>query len=848
MADNNRYDPKESEKKWQEYWENESIYKFNEDTEKEIYSVDTPPPTISGRMHIGHAFSYTQADFIVRYKRMKGFEAFYPFGTDNNGLPTEKLVQKERKVNLRKVPREEAIQICNDFLAEERPKFIQDFKNIGLSCDFDLGYSTIDDHSRSLSQKTFLDLVKKDLIYRKEGPVMWDRVFQTPIAQAELEDVEIKSSMNYVKAKVVGSKDTYVIFATTRPELLFACAGMSVEDDGDYVKLKVGEEFWIISHKTYEENMTKFKIENFEVVEELKGQNLIGEKARIPITDTEIKITHDVAVQADFGTGIAYFCSYGGVEDIEYFARHNLAPIQVLNPDGRLNEKGGEFEGMISVEARPKVIKKLEEIGNLIVSDKITHMVNVGERSGVEVEYIVAKQWYVKYLDKKEYLFEMAQKFNWHPDFMKHRLENWIKGLNWDWGFSRQRHFGISIPVWYCDECGEQLFADESQLPVDTTKSEPLEACKCGSKKFTPETDIMDTWFTSGSSPFLAINLVKNEETRKKLFPMSLRPQAHDIINFWLFYTMAKTNLLFDENPFKDIMVSGWVLDPKGKKMSKSKGNTIAPQDIVDKFSNDALRYAAASTKLGQDIPFQEKECKAGNRLITKIWNASRFGIMHLENFDYKECKKPETIDAIDSWILSRLKTVTDEATGYFENYEFSKAKKTVEDMFWKDFCDYYLEIVKDRFYNPDNYSKEAVNSSLYTLYTAINSFLKLFSPYIPFVTESVYHLYFAEIEGKKSIHNSSWPEFDDSFTDSEAEAIGEVVKSVVGDVRRTKSDKKLSLKAPVKSVSVKARISEENFEKVKIDIKNAILAENISYETLDENSEEDFDINVDLE
>jgi valyl-tRNA synthetase len=838
------YNAKKTEARWQKQWEENDIYRFDEDTRKEVFSIDTPPPTISGRMHIGHAFSYTQADFIARFKRMKNFEVFYPFGTDNNGLATEKLVQKEKKVNLRKVSREEAIQICNDFLKEERPRFIQDFKNIGLSCDFKLEYSTIDDHSRKLSQKTFLELVKKGLIIRKEGPVMWDRVFQTPIAQAELEDLEMTSSMNYVKAKIKDSENTYVIYATTRPELLFGCAGMSIEDKGEYVKLKVGDEYWIFGSKTYEEKLKDFE---FEVVETLKGENLMGQTAIIPIIEREVTITHDSAVAADKGTGIAYFCSYGGLEDIEYFSRHQLKPIEVLSKDGRLNNKCDKYEGMLTQEARSKIIKHLDEIKALVQSEKITHIVNVGERSGVEVEYIVAKQWYVTYLDKKEYLFEMAQKFSWHPDFMKHRLENWIKGLNWDWGFSRQRHFGIPIPAWYCKKCGETIFAEENQLPVDPTTTDAPRICSCGSKKFVPETDIMDTWFTSASSPSLAVELVKNEKTRKKLFPMDLRPQAHDIINFWLFYTMAKTNLLYDMNPFKHVMVSGWVLDPKGKKMSKSKGNTILPQDVVEKFSNDCLRYAASASKLGSDIPFQEKELVAARRLVTKIWNACKFSFMHLETHTYKaDTPAPEKITTFDAWLLSKLHRVIDEATRAFEEFEYSKAIATVEKFFWQDFCDLYLEVVKDRMYNTKNYSHDAVKSGLYTLNTCVKTILKLFAPFVPFITEEVYHQFYTKNK-TESIHRTSWPAFEKERINEDAESVGELVRKIVEDTRKAKSEKGVSLKEPVKYLKVRAKVHDTDFEKVKKDILGATKAEEITYEHIASDSEMDYECVVEI-
>ncbi len=828
MAFEKKYEAKEKEPQIRKFWEENNIYKFDEDSSKVVFSIDTPPPTISGKMHIGHAFSFTQTDFTARYKRMKGFEVFYPFGTDDNGLATEKLVQKEKKVNLRQIPREEAIKICMEFLKEERPHFVDDFQRIGLSCDFNLDYSTINDHSRKISQKTFLDLAKKKLVYKKEGPVMWDRVFQTPIAQAELEDKEIKSTMNYIKAKLVGTDHTYLIYATTRPELLFACAGFSVEDQGDYVKLKINNEFWIISAKTYEENMKKFKIENYEVIEELKGQNIIGEKITIPITNKEIEITHDVAVKADFGTGIAYFCSYGGLEDIEYFARHKLEPIQVLNPDGKLNNKCLKYEGKIAVEARPEIIKDLKEKSDLIFSESITHIVNVGERSGVEVEYIVTKQWYVKYLDKREYFFEMAQKFNWYPEFMKHRLENWIKGLNWDWGFSRQRHYGIPIPAWHCKKCGEAIFADETQLPVDPTNTKPKNKCKCGSDKFKAETDIMDTWFTSASTPFLAIELVKNKEMKKKLFPMDLRPQAHDIINFWLFYTMAKTNLLHEENPFKNVAVSGWVLDPQGKKMSKSKGNTISPQEIVGKYSNDAIRFAASSTKLGNDIPFQEKEVQSGIKLVNKLYNANKFAAMLFDDFKQTDKKiNLKELSSIDKWLLAKMQETIKEADIAFENYDYQKAKQLYYDFFMSDIADNYIEIVKKRLWQKE----ENYKSAQQTLYYALYNSLKGLAPIVPFITEEIYQNFYSNYEKEKSIHQTNYPQTTNEYENKELIEQGNNYLEIIATIRKYKTEKQLSMKAEIETLTIECdKKLKEFIENSMEDLKAVTTSEKIEF------------------
>ncbi|MBT4858210.1 valine--tRNA ligase, partial [archaeon] len=590
-----RYDPKISEEKWQKYWGDNKIYQFDiKDKKKEVYSIDTPPPTISGKMHIGHAFSFSQQDFVARYKRMAGFNVFYPFGTDDNGLATEKLVMKKKKINLRNVDRDDAIKICLEFLEEERPKFIQDWKNIGMSCDFETRYSTIDDHSRKISQRTFLELAKKDLAFRHESPVIWDTQFQTAIAQAELVDKEMPSFFNDVLFKTEDGKD--LIIATTRPELLGACVAVFVHP------------------------------------EDKKYEHLVGKKVVTPIYNHKVPVIADERVDMEKGTGVVMCCTFGDQTDMEWYKQYKLPLKMVITPWGKMNESSGEYKGMKIEDARKAIIEELKEKKILLNQKSITHVVQVGERSGKPVEIINSKQWYISYLDKREEFLKKGEELNWYPEHMKHRLFNWINGLNWDWSISRQRNFGVPIPVWY-DKAGKIYYADESQLPVDPTKDRPKGVPD--DLELIPESDVFDTWFTSGSSPLLAVELMP-KDVQKDLFPMSLRPQAHDIINFWLFYTMAKTNLLYGKNPWTDVTISGWALDPHGKKMSKSKGNVVAPQDMIEKYSADALRYWSAGSKLGDDMPFQEKDLVTGKKTATKLWNASKFALMHLEDFVLK--------------------------------------------------------------------------------------------------------------------------------------------------------------------------------------------------------------------
>ena len=755
MESPKQYDPKEAELKWQKHWEKNNIYKADVNTKKPVYSIDTPPPTMSGKMHLGHAFSFSQQDFIARYKRMRGYQVYYPFGTDDNGLATEKLVQKEKKVDASKMEREAFIKLCLDFLKEERPKFVQDWKNIGMSCDFSLIYSTIDDYSRKISQRSFLDLAKKGLVYRKEAPVMWDTVFHTAIAQAELVDVEKKSFFNDIIFTADDGKKLTI--STTRPEMLAACVAL------------------------------------FAHPEDQRYQKYFGKYAYTPLYKAKVPILPDEKANPEKGTGIVMCCTFGDQTDIEWYKKHDLPLKMIITKDGRMDKAAGKYAGMKIEEARKEITEDLKNAGLLVKQQEIIHTVNVGERSEKPVEIINSQQWYVKYLDKKERFLQAAEELQWHPYHMKHRLDNWIKGLNWDWSISRQRKFGVPIPVWY-DMQGKVYYADETQLPVDPLKDKPLSAAK--GIELIPETDVFDTWFTSASSPLLAANLVEGQPIYHKLFPMNLRPQAHDIINFWLFYTMAKSQLIKEINPWSEVIISGFVLDPKGEKMSKSKGNVIAPQDVIAKFSADAVRFWAATSKLGEDLPYQEKDVLTGQKFVTKLWNASKFALMHLS--DYKsetgnEGSKPAEI--FDKWLLSKLHKVILESTDSMEQFEYAKTRSAVEFFFWHTLCDNYLEIVKDRLYNPDIRGAEEKQSAQYALYHALLVVLKLIAPIMPHITEEIYQMYFAQKENEKSIHLSAWPEFNLKFVDEKAELTGDLGVDIINTVRKYKSGQQLSLK-----------------------------------------------------
>ncbi|MBI2140578.1 valine--tRNA ligase [Candidatus Woesearchaeota archaeon] len=794
------YDAKASEQKWQQYWIDNGIFRFDPDSKAEVYSVDTPPPTVSGKMHIGHAFSFSQQDFIVRFKRMKGFNIFCPFGTDDNGLATERLVEKLKGVKARDMPREAFVKLCEETLAAElRPSYLADWKRIGMSCDWEIFYTTINEHCQRISQWSFIELFKQGRAYRKEAPAMWCPECQTGISQVECQDKILDSHFNDIIFMVGDEK---LLIATTRPELLPACAAVFYHPDD----------------KRYQ----KFK----------------GRKAKVPLFNREVPIMPDERADPEKGTGIAMCCTFGDQTDMEWQKAHNLPIIEAISKDGKMTAKAGKYEGC-SIGQQP-----------------IKHAVNVHERCGTEIEFLTTKQWFIRYLDLKKEMLGWGNQLKWHPEHMKVRYEHWVKGLQWDWLISRQRYFGVPFPVWYCAKCEHPIFADEKALPVDPLKDKPpvKECPKCKCREIAPEKDVLDTWATSSLTPQLSTWLFKDKPIFKKLFPMSLRPQAHDIITFWLFNTAVKSQLHFRQNPWKEVIISGHALDPLGKKMSKSKGNVVEPQAVVEKYSADALRFWAATSKLGEDLPYMEKDIVTGQKFVTKLWNASKFAIMHLQdyNWDFAQ-EKPRHLEEMDKWLLSKLSTIIRESTESFESYEYYQTKMLVENFFWHDFCDNYLEIAKDRLYNAGNRGKEARESAQYTLYHAALSILKMIAPIMPHITEEIYHLYFAKHEqgidgdakdGKaRSIHISRWPE--PMLHDKNAEELGNLVVFALQQARRAKAEKNLSLKTPIKKMVLQAKFDIKDFEKIKDDLAAAAVIQDIDYFALPKESEKDFQAEV---
>ena len=774
-SSNSKFDFKHIESKWKSFWEKEKIYTADL-KKKEIYSVDTPPPTVSGAMHIGHTFSYSQQDFIARFQRMflegKDGSVFYPFGTDDNGLPTERLIEKTKNLKSKDMSREEFIDLCLKSLKEILPDFIQAWKDLGISCDYNVYYSTIDDNSRKISQKSFLDLYKLKEIYKKEFPTIWCPECQTSIAQAELEDKEEKSLFSTLKFSC-GNKD--LLIATTRPELLGACVAVFVHP----------------ADKKY--------------------KNVVGKIAKVPLFDYEVPIIADTSADPDKGTGALMVCSYGDKYDVDAINRYKLVPKIIFDKSGRVNF--GEYKGLKVKEARKKILEDLKK-ENLIVEQKeINHTVNVHDKCGTPIEFATTEQWFIKILDKKRKLIEQGNKIKWYPEFMHKRYDNWVNGLEWDWNISRERHFGVPIPVWECKKCGEVILAEEKELPVDPLQiKKKCPKCKSETK---PEEKVLDTWATSSLTPQITSSLIKD----KVVVPYSLRPQGHDIIRTWAFYTIVKSYLHSKTIPWKDIAISGNV-SLGGEKMSKSKGNVIDPKIIMNKYGADATRFWAAGSKLGNDLDYQEKDLIAGTKMINKLINASKFVFMNLK--DYNPKNKPHKLEKIDELFLDKLNILVKECTESFKGYEYSKVKLDVEKFFWSDFCDNYLEIVKKRVYQGEGNAKL---SAQFTLYNSLLTILKLIAPIMPFITEEIYQEYFRKNEKEKSIHISSWPEADKKESANHIKIL-EKLYSIISQVRQEKSLNKKAM-----NVEIVLTLPKEDYEEIKSvleDLKNVSNAKAI--------------------
>jgi valyl-tRNA synthetase len=759
-----KYIPAEQEPLLQQLWAVQKVY-TTQDQQKPVVSVDTPPPTVSGTLHLGHLFSYTQTDLSARYKRMQGNYLFYPMGFDDNGLPTERFVEKQLGITAHSVGRSEFIRLCLDETQKVETQFQALWERIGLSIDWRHTYSTISHLSRTVSQASFIELYKKGFVYRQFEPSLYCTTCRTTIAQAELEDIE-KPSIFYTINFSTPEGKVYPI-GTTRPELISSCVAL-----------------------LYNPADTRYT-------------HLAGKTMQVPLFNHTVPVLADEAVVMDKGTGLVMVSTFGDKTDVQWFKKYKLPYKPSIGHDGKWLESTGFLAGLKADQAREAIVKALSEVNLIINQQPIAHAVNVHERCKKPIEYLALSQWFLQLLPYKKELLAQADAIEWYPAFMKTRYQNWVESLSWDWCLSRQRIFGIPFPAWHCNNCKAILLAEREQLPLDPQETPYGKPCpQCASTDITPDTDVMDTWNTSSLTPFICAQLYNPASdifsSKNSFMPMTFRPQAHDIIRTWAFYTIVKAWMHLGTIPWKQIVISGHVLSDTKEKLSKSKDNArTSPQALIDTYSADVLRYWTATGTLGTDTAFSETQLKIGQRLITKLWNACRF----IEQQVTTPVTKPTHFDPLNSWLLTRLSATKQKYHAAFSTYDHSGALDAVERFLWHDFCDNYLELIKDQFFKPERYTQEIIDTTKWCLSYAGFQMLQLFAPFIPFVTEKIYQELYKAQYNTPSLHATVFDDF--TYTNTpDSELIAHILE-VTAQIRMLKTQKQASLKQPIAVLNI---------------------------------------------
>lgn len=748
-----QYDSATIEKRWQEMWKNEAVYRFDPKSDKPVFSIDNPPRYTSGPLHLGHATGYSLIDFAARFKRMTGHNVFFPLCFDVNGTPIEVKVEKKHHITKLDTPRQEYRRLCEEYANGFIEEMTHHFEILGESMDPSIYYQTDAPYYRRITQLSFVELFNRGLVYKANFPVNWCPGCMTALADAEVEYKDNVNKLNYITFDVKdGEPGEKMMIATTRPELLCTCKAVAVHPD------------------------------------DKEKAHLIGKTLITPLFGREVKVISDPKVQMEYGTGNVMICTIGDKDDLEWVMKYHFEMEKGIDEAGRMTELAGKYAGMTVLEAREASIEDLRKAGILVKQEDNPQQVSICWRCHTPIEFLQVPQWFLKTTTFKDAILKRAEEINWFPEFMKIRLEDWTNSLEWDWVLSRQRVFATPIPVWECSKCGHAVCATKEMCYCDPTLDKPpVEKCpECGGD-LVGCTDVFDTWMDSSGSSLYNTFWGRDEEMHKKLFPMSLRPQSHDIIRTWAFYSILRAEQIEQCIPWENIMIHGFIMAPDGTPMHSSIGNVINPIPILENYGADALRYYAATCSLGIDHAFREKDVIRGRKLCNKVFNLGQFMARF---FDDVPKEQPE-LRLSDRWIVSRYTKTVEAVTGYLEVYGFDKAMREVENFIWHEFADDYVEMVKGR-------NDPAVK---YTLYNVFLGALKMLAIFMPHVTEEVYQERFRPIDGCKSIHLTSWPE--PMFVDEDAEQAGIKLAEVLASIRAWKGEKKVPLNAELAKIEL---------------------------------------------
>jgi len=750
-------EPKINEKVWElkhepeliSHWHKAGTYKFDSNSEKSIFSIDTPPPYPSGRpWHIGAAAHYSQIDMIARTSRMLNKEVFFPIGIDRNGLPVEIYTEKKYNISMRNTPREKFIEYCRTALDDLETEMLGIMKRMGLSGDFDHHYRTDSEEYHTLTQSTFIDLWKKGLIYEDTRPNNYCIKCCTTIADAEVEYQELHTKLNYIKFNVKGSKKELTI-ATTRPELLGACAAILYNPDDERYK-------------------------------KLKGT------AIVPIYNHEVPIMAHPYAKSEFGTGLVMICSYGDYGDVRLFRELKLKEKILIDISGRMNKASGKYESMKIDEARDSILKDLKSANLLIKQEDIIHNTPICERSKTPIEIILMKEYYLKQINFLDTIKNYAHEMHFYPEQYRQNLINWIDSVSMDWPITRRRIYGTEVPVWYCKKCNKSYVPEPGKYYQPWKEKAPFEKCSCGSTEFVGDERTFDMWMDSGISPLFVSGYLKDNSLFKKTFPVSIRPQAKDIIRTWLYYTLLRVHQLTGKCAFHSVWVMGHGVDEHGEKMSKSKGNVVDPIPILEKYGADAFRFWNASeASLGEDFRFSNSRIEYARKFLTKLWNISRF----ISSFPIE---KTESVEDSDKWVLAELNNMIKKSVEGYETFNFFIPANAAKQFMWSIFADNYLELVKGRVYKGDK-------AACYTLHTCLKAILKLLAPICPFITEKIW----LELYSKESIHKERLPEVSTLGVVKYLDYT-QMLIDLNSTIWKYKKDKGLSLNSELKEVYVK--------------------------------------------